>query len=79
MISSILKLEKQSKYPYIGADKYGNVVLFIDECKGTRLKDSSECPGDPIGEFCYNWRESSFSPLEGSITLSNVLLNNLKS
>lgn len=63
---------EKPKYPYIGVyddsiDR--SVVLFIDNDKGVCLE--TNCKSDSVGEYSDKWKEANFTPIKGSITLSN--------
>jgi hypothetical protein len=60
--------ESESKYPYIGIDQYRQIVLFTEEGKGVLLDNGKS--GNSTGTYA-GWFEKAFSPIEGTITISN--------
>jgi hypothetical protein len=54
-------------YPYIGVSDSGTVVLFSALCRGTLLAQGGT---NPIGYNSDIWMERNFTPLRGSITLT---------
>ena len=62
------------KYPYIGISDNGCVVLFVKNGAGTCLvvgDDDGSHGRYNIGDYCTDWAESNFKPLESKIELSN--------
>jgi hypothetical protein len=59
-------------YPRLMIYKNGNVVLFNSLNRGTLLKKSPSSTFDlEVGDYSESWVGSEFTPLTGSITLSN--------
>jgi hypothetical protein len=64
-----VKEEEDRMYPYLGLN-HNTIVLFTSPKTGTRLTNSDGC-GSYLGEHSNDWHEQSFTPLNGSVTLSN--------
>jgi len=61
--------EPKISYPWIGVSPRGRVVLFFAASKGTVLADPTGYEG--AGYISEDWGMEIFTPLRGSITLSN--------
>lgn len=59
--------EGNRAYPYIGVRDGQSIVLFTRKGVGTLLRAYVA----PMGFHSVTWDESEFTPLVGSITLSN--------
>jgi len=68
MIKSEIKtnVKTERKYPYIGIDKDGVVILFTGPRTGTCLKCNYG-----IGSYSEGWKENNCVPLNGEIILRN--------
>ena len=74
MIKSVInngKPSKKEKYPYLGVTEQGKVILFTAEKTGVVVVPRSGHEPQPVGHFSEIWGEDNFTPLKGSITLSN--------
>jgi DNA/RNA endonuclease G (NUC1) len=59
-----------TKYPYLGEDDYGLVILFVAPEEGTVVIPSGVWS---LGYHSKSWAENSFEPLPAGTT---VVLNN---
>lgn len=56
------------KFPWIGNNKFGVVVLFYDKNAGIAL---SETDYYRVGDHTTTWNMEDFYPFEGEVILSN--------
>ena len=70
MIKSIIThTKKENKYPKLMTTAGGRVAIFTAHRVGFLIVEDRE--GQPIGFHSTTWSESSWVPLEGTVTLSN--------
>jgi len=73
MKSIKVETKSRSKYPYLGINGVGIIVLFTSPEKGVQLYYNEIKLGQDIeiGEYKDNIMESKFKPFDGEIILSN--------
>ena len=54
------------RYPYIGINDSGTMVLFIMECTGITLEKNDMFRA---GYYSIGWVESIFKPFKGTVTI----------
>lgn len=66
--------KEEMKYPYFGQMKCGCMVFFIAPKTGVKIHDA--CPNSqnpisvPAGDYDTDWMEQSFTPIVGTITIT---------
>lgn len=69
-----IEAPKDITYPCLRISERGRVVLFIAPSTGTLIALSSDGMSDgnrSVGEYSSSWLMSSFTPLNGTVELSN--------
>jgi|WetSurMetagenome_2_1015567.scaffolds.fasta_scaffold539062_2 hypothetical protein len=59
-------------YPWIGVSNKGAIVLFTSVKTGTLLFPGIAWKKEDVGTYISSWDMDMFSPLKGTVTISNA-------